>query len=74
MQIFEPDPGYHLGGMLGRVTFDPWIAMLAAGALGHQLHIAFLLKLGFWQFVLICIILQALWPSGTIGKYRIKDN
>ena len=74
MKIMEQDPAYSFYGMISRVFFDSWIAMLASGALGHQLHIAILVKLSYWQFVLICIALQSLWPITHVGKWRIKDK
>ena len=55
-----------------RLFGDAWFAMLGFGALGHQLHIPFLFKFGYWQSWLICFTLQALWPIQSQRKLNVK--
>jgi hypothetical protein len=70
--IIEPEPKSTIGGLIGRIFFDPWIAMLAAGAIGTRMHIPFLVHIGYWDFVLLVIAIQALSPIHHT-RYRVKS-
>lgn len=73
MKTIESDPIADLLSTIWRIFGDSFISMIVSGALGHQLNIRFLLHLGYWNFVLICIGLQALWPITSPSKWRVKE-
>lgn len=68
----EEDPAQSLGRLAGRLFFDPWLAIIGTGALGHQLHVPFLFHLSYWNLWLVCFVLQALWPIESKPKLNIK--
>lgn len=55
-----------------RLTLDPWILMLALGALSHRLQRPEL-ALSFWVSLLLVIAVQSISPGG-ITKWVIEDE
>ena len=72
--MHSSDGAYLTARWLKRLLVDPFVAMLAFGALGHELEISFLLRLGFWESLIIIIALQILWPTTDINRLVIKKG
>lgn len=68
----ELAPKYESIRQLQRFTTDPWIAMLALGALGHHWHNQFLLHLSYVDMWLAVIAIQALWGIEAAPTYKIR--
>lgn len=47
---------------LGHYILDPYIIILALGAVGNMRHMPLLYSFGYWQVFLINVALQHIWP------------
>lgn len=63
MKIYKPTGKDSVARLVVRLTLDPWIAMLAAGGLGHRLHQPWLFRIGFFEALLIIIVITCLTPG-----------
>jgi hypothetical protein len=56
-----------------RLFVDPWIAMITLPPLAGPLHWHVLAQLGYWQWVLLVIGIQALWGTDHV-EYILKGK
>lgn len=73
----ENDPLHTVGRLLFRLTIDPFVLMIALGALSHRLQhpqalSVFLGQFDFWTCLLVVVALQAVSPDMSVGKLIMK--